>query len=378
MRIALYSDQFSPELSGIADAVSFLGKIMSARGHAIAFVAPQYPDTRGDDGQTICRITSLPLRSSPNKQSRIAIPLRQDRHFIKEFKPDIIHTHSPWGVGLNALMAAKSNNIPLVGTNHTRFTQFLIKGTLRFYPWYYNRCDFVTSPSKTLMEEMQKYGFKTRHRIVPNTIDLQRFTSTNQATKDTLKKKFGFSSKTIIYTGRLAEEKHVDVLIKSVAILKDQIPDINLILAGIGKEEEALHRLVEDLNITEVVKFLGFVTKELPSLYQAADLFVIMSTAEAHSLSLLQAMASSLPVIVARTAGLSEHINSNNGLVVNPGDENNLAEAILKIFNNPQYAQLLGETARASIIKYSPDQIGEEWEDIYTSLIKEHSFNAKP
>jgi len=114
MRIVYYADNFYPELSGITDTIITTGKELKKRGHEIAYVGPyyspkdyavgkrQFPLKKEDDtidGMPIVRLPSLPMLISPTGQSRIAIPTGASFDFIKEFKPDVIHTQSPYGVG---------------------------------------------------------------------------------------------------------------------------------------------------------------------------------------------------------------------------------------------------------------------------------------
>lgn len=388
MRIAIFSDFFYPEISGVTDSVLLLGKELARRGHQIMFVVPRYSkknyvmvkgENRDNFGPNIIvrRLLSFGIPFSPTKQNRAPLPFGFGIYWVKKFKPDIIHTHSPLEPGYEAWLASKLFNIPLVGTNHTPIGEFIsgpkwyVNTVSRRFCQFYNKCSFVTTPSQYLLDYMRNFGLTQKGQPLSNPMDTASFAPVkNEAEKIVLKKQFGFSAKTVIYTGRLAEEKHVDDIIRAVALVKEKIPDISLAITGHGKAEKKLFSLVEELKIKDWVKFLGFVDeKTYPLIYKASDIFAIMSTAESQSISLILAMASGLPVIGANARALPEFISKENGVVVEIGDYKTLAQEIIKIFSNPDLAKNLGAGGLATAAKYSAPVIAKEWEGIYKRVI---------
>lgn len=389
MKIAIFSDNFYPELSGITDSLLISSQELVKRGYQLLIVAPHYlpadyskvglSPTGRDFGPNIKVISlpAFPYPNSPNGQGRMVVPMGFSYRVLKSFAPDLIHTHSPFGVGLEALLMSKILGVPLIGTNHTPPSEFMAYSpiktkwfttlTLRYFAWYYNRCQLVTTPCQSLLDEMMANGFYRQANVLPNPIDLTNFRPVeNIEIKVELKQRFGFSDKTILYTGRLAEEKHIDVIIKALVLIKDKISGVMLVITGHGSAAESLKKLVANLGLEKQVKFLGFVDSQtFPSVYQASDLFVIMSTAESQSLSLMQAMASGLPVIGARARALPEYIDQTNGLVVTPGDEKNLAEAMSQIFSDKIQAQALGVGGVVSVKRFLPVKIVDRLEVLY-------------
>src|SRR3954467_11552483 len=112
MRVLFYSDNFYPEISGISDSIIALGRELVRRGHTVAFVAPKYSksdyakaaqspsDERFIEGFEVFRIPSLVYPNSPSGQARMVVPFGFSLGFARRFKPDIIHTQSPFGTGL--------------------------------------------------------------------------------------------------------------------------------------------------------------------------------------------------------------------------------------------------------------------------------------
>ncbi len=389
MKIAIFSDNFYPELSGIADSLDLLGKTLTERGHSILYVAPYYRDQdylianvpKKAELTGTKRLLSINYANSPNGQGRIVLPYGGAVRAIRKFAPDIIHTNTPFGTGLEALVAAKLLGIPLIGTNHTPSSEFSAYSPIKtnwfntftsyYFSWYYNRCQYVTGPCNSLLNEMKPFGFHRPHSALPNPLDVSRFKpAASKEEKDLLRKRLGFTFPTILYTGRLAEEKHVDVIIRAVAKVREIIPNASFALTGHGGAEKKLRTLAEGLSLTEHVNFLGFVDEAtLPLLYQASDVFVIMSTAESQSLSLMQAMASGLPVIGANSRALPEYITPENGLVVKVGDADALAKALVSILQNSNYAEKLSKGGPLSAALCERTTITEKWEVLYAEVI---------
>ncbi len=406
MRIAFFSDNFYPELSGISDSVIALSKELAKRGHFIDCYVPSYPKEDYDDpthpreidlGKNIKvhRFNSFPYKTGTG-QGRFVIPDGFRTFTIFRSHPDVIHTQLFFGVGLEAIFAARILHKPVIGTNHTALKEFLKfspfhqawfnNGLLKYVNWYYERCELVTAPSQSVFDEMVALGFKNvKARVISNPIDtrmfrpLSRDAATAEAAtgeKTALKIKFGFNEHTIISAGRLSDDKNPDVLIKALPHIKKEIPDAMLVFAGRGSSEEALKKMARDLRLEDSVKFIGFVSKPtLDEAYNASEAFAIASTSDTQSLVMMQAMACGLPIVGVRALALPEYINDQNGFVVEPGDEKAIAEKLAYLLKNPKVAQTLGKGGRTYAEQFSEPAIASDWERIYTDVIE--SYNKR-
>lgn len=391
MRIAYFADNFYPELSGIVDSLLITANELKRRGHEIVFVGPRYAlkdyaVARRDyiiehgrehfDGMPILRLPSVPLPNSPTGQSRIGFPTGATFAYFDQCPPDIVHTNSPYGAGLEAVRVSKRYKVPLVGTNHTPVEEF--------YPWaprlakrldalYYNRCAFVSTPYAGLLEAMRKSGFKRAGEAIPNPVELPLFRPPHAADKEQIKKEMGYKGPVVLYCGRLGEEKHNDVTLRAVARLVPEFPDITFTMTGHGMAEKSLRKLAKELGIEKNVRFTGFVSmQELPKHYQAADVFVIMSTADSQSIALMQGFASGLPAIAARARGLVDYVPAQCGFLVEPGDDRKVAEHIRQLLLDMPLSERLGKAGVQFVKKFSPEAIGNEWEKIFRRAIEEH------
>ncbi len=392
MKIAFFSDNFYPELSGISDSISLLAKGLEKCGHAVIFFVPYYgpkefekaslPPAEIPLGERIQvrRLFSIPF-STPTEQGRLVIPTVRPSIALQKWNPDIIHTQLFFGAGLQALCLAKMLQKPLVGTNHTLLKEFLryspIKSgwvgclSLKYASWYYNCCDFVTAPSQYVIQEMKFHGLRKPFEVISNPVDTEIFTP-REIDRDAVKKSYGLSNNTLVYAGRLAGEKNIDVIFQAMVLIKKEIPNITLALAGRGIAASELKNLARKFQIEDSVKFLGMLSKpQLAELFTASEVFVITSTSETQSLTLMQAMAVGLPVLGVEARALPEYINEKNGFLVKVNDYQSLAHRTIFLMQNPGLRKQMGREAWQFVQNFSAPCIVKKWETLYKKIQSE-------
>jgi glycosyltransferase involved in cell wall biosynthesis len=387
MRIAVFTDSFYPELGGIQDSVLSECRELGKRGHQIVILAPRagrqdfqlagvpVHEVDAGDNVAIRRLFSLPIPSSTG-QSRLLVPTGQRWRQIVSFAPDIIHTHTFLGAGLEALSAARHLDIPIVGTNHwaigefggyTPFSaRFFTKVSVRAVTRYYNHCAMVTGPSHSVIDEMCTHGLRRPHCVVSNPVDTALFSPVSDADRETLKQTFGFSHSTIVYAGRLANEKKIDVLIRALPLIARQAPDVMLVLAGHGSARRRLEHLAHDLGAGARVRFTGTLNKTaLADVFHAADIFAIASTSETQSMVLIQAMSAGLPVVGARWRALPEYIDAQSGFLAQPDNHEDFASKLAQLLRSPALRKQMGEHAVRKTKQFSITTVTNRWEKIY-------------
>ena len=393
MRIAIFSDNFYPELSGIADSIIILAKELAKLGHKINFYVPRYSlkDYRKvglkdeeialGESVKVVRFFSLPYPTATG-QARLVLPIMLRTLFIKKFDPDIIHSQLFFGAGLEALIASRLLKKPIIGTNHTAVTEFIRyspiktewfkKFSLNYLIWYYNHCDYVTAPAQSIIDEMVKSGLVRASQVISNPIDLAVFNCELRPDSQVIKKEFNLSAATVVYAGRLAAEKSIEPIIRAIALVKKEIPEINLALAGHGSSEKALKDLAKKLGIEANVKFLGTLDKPtLARLYQASEIFVIMSTSEVQNMCMLQAMACGLPLLGVSWRGVTDLVGEKNGYLVAKDDYRALAEKIIFFYKNNKIRQACGQSAFNFVSNYSSQNVAKQWEKLYLKVIED-------
>jgi glycosyltransferase involved in cell wall biosynthesis len=295
-------------------------------------------------GVRVHRRRSLPFPSS-TRQSRAALP-----HVFSWLgpRPDVIHVHSFFGIGLEALLDAAVLGRPVVGTNHTTVAGFgghmpvSVRSASAYVTWFYNRCDMVTAPSRSVFADLGLDRLRRPHRVVSNPIDTQLFAPVSAAKKAALRRAFGFTAPTIAYAGRLGAEKHVEVLVRALAA---------------------------SLGVADRMRFLGTLAPaDLARLLAASDVFAMPSTSETQSMALLQAMACGLPAVAAHARALPEFVRPDTGLLVAPDDVPGWAAALGALLREPARRVAMGEAARRAAGDHGIETVTDAWEDIYDAV----------
>lgn len=390
MRIAMFTDNFYPELGGIQDSILASARELGARGHAVAIFAPaaaprdfaraNRPVAEPDIGAnvTVHRLFSLPLPGSTG-QSRLAMPTGQRWRPVAEFRPDLIHTHTFLGIGLEALLVARRLRLPLVGTNHWAIGGFGIYAPLaraacvgiawRSVARYYNRCDWVSAPSRATLAELRMHGLRRPAAVISNPIDTAEFRPPAPAERQRLKAKLGLSASTVLYAGRLAREKRIDVLIRALPTLRRAVPDAMLVLAGHGTARAALQALAQQAGVAPHVRFTGVLDHAaLAEHCRAADAFAIASTSESQSMTLLQAMSAGLPAVGARDGALIEYLPEQAGMLADPDQPAQFAAMLAHILGAPALRERMSWHAERVAARFAVAVVIDAWQDIYERL----------
>ncbi|HEY0185380.1 MAG TPA: glycosyltransferase, partial [Rhodopila sp.] len=323
------------------------------------------------------RRSSLPFPSS-TRQSRVALPSPVAPAVLAlGARPDVIHAHSFFGVGLEALLSGVMLKRPVVGTHHTTIAGFgphipvSVERASAYVRWFHNRCDYVTAPSQSVFAELGAAKLRPPHRVISNPIDTCLFMPAHDEERDGLRARFCLTCPTITYAGRLGPEKNIEVLFHALARLRDDGAAAELTIAGHGSHEPMLRRLAADLRIDPRVRFLGTLPqRELAQLLRISDAFAIMSTSETQSMVLLQAMASGVPVIAADSRALPEFVCAANGVLVDPHDPARLAAALRDVLAAPERRRAWGAAGRRRAEQYSVETVTDEWEALYRSVLQ--------
>jgi phosphatidyl-myo-inositol dimannoside synthase len=206
---------------------------------------------------------------------------------------------------------------------------------------------------------------------VPLGADIDRFHAGIDTAK--VRAKYGLNGgRWMLTVGRLVEHKGQDQTLRALALLRGSVPDLRYAVAGSGTCESELHALAAELGIVDSVNFLGHVEDDdLPALYNVAELYVGASRVavdhvEGFGISLVEAAATSLPVIAGREGGMPEAVvDGVTGLLADPYDPASLAQAIRSLLDAPELAARLGaEGRRVAESRYSWQRVARDLREI--------------
>ena len=228
MKIVVFTDTFLPVVNGVVTSVVNQAIEISRLGNEIIIVTTGTENKNYVFDKNIkvieCKGKTLPSY----RDYKIVIPRGRTIKILKDFKPDIIHVMTPFGIGWEGIIAGKYLKIPIVGTHHTFYSDyikhvFLVDFNLfrklndKYTAFFFNRCNIVTSPSKALLGELRNVGVKRKIEIVRNGIILSKFNK-----KKDLKKHYKLE-KSVMYFGRVSYEKSIDVVVRAMTMVQKNI-----------------------------------------------------------------------------------------------------------------------------------------------------------
>jgi glycosyltransferase involved in cell wall biosynthesis len=218
-------------------------------------------------------------------------------------------------------------------------------------------------------------GFRGhRIEIIDNGIELPRYSPAEPRTD--LRRRLGLDPQRrfIACVARFHPVKDHPMLIRAMARVAAELPDVDLLLAGDGPDRTLLEDLCRELRIADRVRFLG-VRKDVPDVLLASDLFALTSETEAASLTLMEAMACGLPVVVTDVGGNPELVRpGRDGLLVPRGDDAACARALLAILRDPSLARRFGDSGRERAAeRFDIDRTISRYHQLYRRLSGRHS-----
>lgn len=229
--------------------------------------------------------------------------------------------------------------------------------------------DYIVAVSKKAFHFMiDKDGVPMKKALlIENGVDMNQF-KTGHSDKNTILSKYDlpYLEDIIGIVARLDRVKDIPTLINAFGMLAKERSEIYLLIVGDGKERDALEKLVKDAGLADKVFFLGAQT-QIPELLSILSLFVLSSVTESSPISLIEAMAAGLPVVVTNVGGNAELIkNGFNGFVVEPKDAAGMKNAMLKIIENKNLAKRMGEeNKKIAFNKYGIENTSKKYEDLY-------------
>jgi 1,2-diacylglycerol 3-alpha-glucosyltransferase len=364
MRIGFFTDTFLPQRNGVVTSLLGFGPELVKRGYEVFVFCPQ-SNVKEYGGMIVHSYPSVTFR--PYQEFKIAVPRGSER----VPKLDIVHTHSPFSLGVFGLRVSKKQKIPRVSTFHTVLSEYVRylsrfgKGFFRGIAWrycrlYYNRHRNIIAPSNALKRVLRGHHIKKPIAVIPTGIDIDFF---KPAKKGNARKQLGIKNdeKVFLSLGRLGYEKNIDVVLKALENI-----DGKLIIAGGGPAEKKLKKLKMELGLRNKVSFTGYIPEKLkPLYYSAVDALVIASESETQGVVVAEAMACGTPAIAADFLALPEIVkDGKNGYLFEPGD----VEVLSQILQNFKPTKRMKNAALKSAGEFSIQKCTNKLEKFYSAL----------
>ena len=389
MRIGIFSETYTPYISGLVTSIVMLKNALEKQGHEVYVVTANLDSFKYeyDEKHRIFKIPGIPTGIYDSRLTSI-YPI-QAVNKIKSWNLDVIHSQTEFAIGTFARIFAKQYNIPIVHTYHTMYEDYIhyiTKG-------YFNRsskklveyltkfyCDktateLIVPTTKTYKLFKEKYHVDKNIHIIPTGIETERFYKENIDQKDVneLRKSLKLTKKdfVILFVGRLGEEKNVEFLIEAQKDLVEKHNNMKLIIVGDGPDKEKYEDLVKELDLEKNVIFTGKAAwKDMPYYYHISNVFATASKTETQGLTVIEAMASNvIPVCMEDEAFQSMVTDELNGLFFKTKEE--YEKQILRLYNNKDELNRFNKQARIQAEHYSSKSYADRVIEVYNRAIKD-------
>lgn len=300
------------------------------------------------------------------------------RRIIREFQPDIVHSHMFHATMLARLTRLSMRVSCMISTVHNihdggRFRTLAYRATDRL-------TDISTNVSREAVDAFVGRGAVRPGRMlaIHNGIAVEEFKPSPEARAE-VRASFGVDPDCKLYVaaGRLTPQKDYPTLFRALARLPKDL-EYKLLVAGDGPLRGSLERLVGELGLSSRVAFLG-IRRDVAKLMCAADVFVLSSMSEGFALVVAEAMACECVVVATDCGGVKE-VLGNDGFLVPSGDPVALADALLAAVSMDTVdAKRIGTAARNRVVNmYSFDRTVERWRELYGSVMASKHHHLKP
>ena len=382
MKILFISDVYFPRINGVSTSIRTFVEQMQGLGHEVHLIAPDY-GVSSQDETWIKRIPARNIYFDPEDKLMKYGEAIQRLPGLRREKYDIVHVHTPFVAHYLGLELARELNVPCVETYHTFFEDYLH----HYLPWIpklvargvarmiskrqCNAVDAIVAPSQPMLDVLRGYGVSVNAEVVPTGLQMQSFKA---ADGKAFRQRYGISLERpmLLYVGRVAFEKNIAFLIEMANVLVKEVPDVLLVITGEGPAEASLHKLTQQLGISNNVKFIGYLDREreLNACYQAADVFVFASKSETQGLVLLEAMAQGTPVVAIAELGTASILVNGEGALIAPDNINGFAEKVKHLLMYPEERFELGVRARSYVLaKWTASIQAERMVQFYADIM---------
>lgn len=360
MKIAIFTDSYRPYRSGVVQSIDLFTRDLISLGHEVKIFAPSYPKYENDS--KVFRFASVPAPTNPDFSLAIPFSLRL-KPVINNFKPDIIHVHSPFLLGRLGVKWSRILEVPLVFTFHTLYDMYIhyfpfgkdiARGiTKRYYRDFCNGCNLVITPTEIISDHLRNNGVLSEIISIPTGIDLESFKSGNSKG---IHQKYGLPDnvRIILCVGRLGQEKNHKFIIDIYSRILPKHPDTRLVMVGGGPEEANLKKQANDLGILNNVIFTGMVDRqEIIDYYCSSYVFVFASLTETQGLVLGEAQAAGVPSVAISAFGVSEMVMDSIDGFLTSNSEDEFEEKLNLLMSDSDLRRQMGEYARKNSEKLS-------------------------
>ncbi len=379
LRIGQFTDTFLPIVDGVGRVVYAYADTLCKMGHQVTVVTPMY--NTGFQGGFPFQLLEFKGMGVPGlKQYRIGEAV-WDSHYRQKMRMtdlDIIHAHSPFLAGSEALRIARLRDLPLVASFHSKYYDDFLKATkseslakagVKVVVNFYNRCDEVWALGQNPANVLREYGYEGEVQVVPIGATIREVSSNDVA--EVTRRWNLEDAPVILFVGQMDWKKNILTVLEACARMKAAGKRFRLVLAGQGIDQAAISQKIHDLGLQNAAQMVGHITDTslLDGLYARASVFAFPSLYDTAGMVVREAAVMGTPSVMVRGSTAAEAIEDGvNGLLCENTPED-LARVLSGAIENPEALERLGERAKETIpVPWS--KVMETAVERYTRLVE--------
>lgn len=393
MRIGLFTDTYPPYINGVANSTYILRNELVEMGHEV-YVITTYPGLghhKWNEDHTILQLAGPELKFLYGYVATSPIHLMAQEE-VKKLNLDIIHAQTEFGVGIFARICAKMMKIPLVSTYHTtyedytHYINFINSRTVdniaklavaKLSRLYGDSSMAVIAPSQKTKDMLLGYHVRREISVIPTGLKLDQFSPAhfNPDFRRELREKYHVhdDERLIVYVGRLAEEKALDLVMRGFVKAIEQGIKVKFLIVGGGPDFDSLNALASQMHCEDHIFLAGPQPSDtIADYYRSADAFISASLSETQGMTFIEALASGLPLL-ARKDEVLENLLYDNRTGWYFTDEDDLSEKLKHFMEvSDETLQEMKQTCIDVVAPYSSDVFGKRVEAVYQKTIEEY------
>ena len=369
VRIAQVSPYDWTHPGGVTNHIGQLAREFTRLGHSVRIVTPSSISAEALGEKNIVVVGKPVPIPTFGSVARITLSFHrapQVRQLLAEEPFDIIHLHEPLVSALPITVLRFSQSIN-VGTFHA--FGYKSRGYRSLRPWlrrWFRKLHGKIAVSRPAADLIGRY-FPGYYNVIPNGIDPLAFSP-----KVAPIERYKDGKINILFVGRMEKRKGLPFLLSAYARIKWEHPEVRLIVVGPGKLDPVSERILGERPLQDVEIVGGVPFADLPRYYRTADIFCSPATgSESFGIVLLEAMATGAPIVASNIPGYASVIqDGQQGLLVNPKDDQALAAALVTLVNDPDLRARMGQQGLASAQDYSWTRVAARVMGYYERLLE--------
>lgn len=376
MKVGLVTPYAWDKHGGVNHHIKNLAAYLAGNGHTVRILAP-LSNGHTSDSENVIAVDDRPYRlAAGGSWAYISVHSlfhgKKIERTLEQEKFDILHVHEPFMPFLPIMTVGRSNTVN-IGTFHAakdhgnKWYQISrnMPGTKGRMQKTMERLGGKICVSPSAKRLISRYFPDYEYTTIPNSVDVDRFSSAEPL------EEFNDGKVNILYVGRLEKRKGITYLLQAYGNIAYR-SDVRLIIVSSGGNlRHVCDRIIDERGLENVVFANNVSNEELPRYYKTSDFVCAPSVMnESFGIVLLEAMASSKPVIASRIPGYEDVVKNGEGILVPPRDIDKLTLSLFDVVNDSGLRRHMGEAGRKTVEQYSIPVVGRKIEMVYEEALQ--------